>query len=62
MNWPADKAACYGIGCTHHLDCERYRAVEGNSNQQQAFIAMCGPTLPLYMPVQPIKEVKSESL
>lgn len=62
MTWPANTPACFGIGCSHHLDCARYQAVEGNTNHEQMFIAMCGPTLPLYMPVQPIKEVKSESL
>ncbi len=51
--WPADKAACYGITCPLHHTCERYRAVEGNTNQRQVFIAMCGPELPMFIPIQP---------
>jgi hypothetical protein len=56
MTWPADKAACYGIACDRHLTCQRYAAVEGNTNPQQSYIAMCGPTRPSFIPIEPVKE------
>lgn len=56
MSWPADVAACYGVNCPSHGNCARYQACDGNSNQRQVFIAMCGPTYPLYIPIVPVKE------
>ena len=47
--WPPEEQACYGTMCSKHCTCARYKAVEGNSNQQQVFIGTCGPERPLYI-------------
>jgi len=53
MTWPADRAACYGLACNQHGTCERYAAVDHNSNPQQVFVDNCGPEHPLYIPIVP---------
>lgn len=49
--WPPGEPACYGITCCFHAACQRYAAVDNNSNPAQVFTDHCGADTPLFLPV-----------
>jgi len=55
-NWPADRDVCYGVACNLHGTCQRYLAVDGNTNHHQLWRANCGPDHELYIPIKSEKE------
>ncbi len=59
MTWPTDKAICYGVCCHMHGTCQRYAAVDGNTNERQVAIDHCGPEYSLYIPILPVADARA---
>ena len=51
--WPASEPACYGVCCNRRGQCQRYAAVEGDTNPAQIVMDWCGPAGAEFVPMTP---------